>query len=311
MDNVLAKIKESGKKRGKFHRGLEEEYLRQLKTRGSLSFLRNTSIIGNDIDIQIRNNYINLYYRGASLLKFEWRNRANYIIEISEAYFRPVEPRGMVVSPKRSTDREGKDQPRVYAYDNQSILRLRQNFQTVVSQLKQNIDYLGRGRENSFEQLFIENNLNQKNNPEFIILDRQIVAGGLRRLDLVALSKIENNDEHRLNLIELKYGEDPRIQDVHDEQLDQYYKIFLNDYEHIALEYEEIIRQKKAINRWPYPKQNFKICRDSDTMRKIAVFGNINENSSLLKIAKKQFDYKTFFKVQNNTLREKGLKYVK
>lgn len=307
----MRKIKESGKKRGKFHRGLEKDYLRQLKTRGNLSFLRNSRVMGDDIDIQIRNNYINLYYKGASLLKFQWRNRDNYIIEISEAYFRPIEPNGMGVYPKCCKDKKGKNRPRIYEYDYKSILKLKHGFQTLISQLKRNIDYLGRGRENAFEQLFIENNLNQKNSPEFIILDRQIVAGGLKRLDLVAISQIENSDEYRLNLIELKYGEDPRIADVHDKQLDQYYKIFLNDYEHIASEYEEIIKQKKAINRWPYPKQNFKISRDSNTMRKIAVFGNINENSSLLKIAMKQFDHKTFFMVQNNTLREKGLKYVK
>lgn len=311
MDNVPVKIRKSGKKRKKFHRGLKDEYIKQLKTRGNLSFLRNISIIGNDIDIQIRDNYINLYYRGASLLKFQWENKNHYIIGISEAYFKPKEPQGMSISPKRCKDRKGKDRPRVYEYDNQSILKLRQNFHAIVLQLKRNIDYLGRGRENAFEQLFIENNLNQKNNPEFIILDRQIVVSGLKRLDLVAIDQLENSDEYRLNLIELKYGEDPRITDVHDEQLDQYYKIFLEDYEHIASEYEEIIRQKKTINRWPYPKQDFKISRDSNTMRKIAVFGNINENSSLLKIAMKQFDYKTFFMVQNNTLREKELKYVK
>ncbi len=38
----------------KFDRGLKQEYLNQLKTRGSLSFLRNTGLLGDDIDIQLR-----------------------------------------------------------------------------------------------------------------------------------------------------------------------------------------------------------------------------------------------------------------
>ncbi|MDP8260704.1 MAG: hypothetical protein P9L96_06915 [Candidatus Gygaella obscura] len=295
------------RKNRKFHRGLEDEYLRQLMTRGSLSFLRNSKLIGKNIDIQIRNNYINLYYKGASLIRFEWKNRSNYEIKISEAYFEPVSPKGMGVCPSPSKDKEGKDRLRVFKYDIVSIRQLRQNFKDIVSQFKKNIDYLGRGKENVFEQLFIESNLNQKNEPGFIILDRQIVVEGLKRLDLVALSKLENSIEYRMNLIELKYGEDSRIAEVHDKQLDMYYRLFLNDYTYIALEYEKIIVQKKAINRWPYRSIDFRISKNSNTMRKIAIFGNIKENSCLLIKAKKQFDRKTFYVVTNNILKEEEL----
>ena len=297
----------SARKNRKFHRGLKNEYLRQLMTRRSLSFLRNSKLLGENIDIQIRNNYINLYYKGASLIRFEWKNRSNYEIKISEAYFKPVSPKGMGVCPSFSKDKEGKDRLRVFKYDVGSIRQLRQNFKDIISQLKKNIDYLGRGKENAFEQLFIENNLNQKNEPEFIILDRQIVVKGLKRLDLVALSKLENSIEYRMNLIELKYGEDPRIAEVHDKQLDTYYRLFLTDYSHIVSKYEKIIKQKKAINRWPYSNIDFRISKDSNTMRKIAIFGNIKENSCLLKKAKKQFDRNTFYVVKNNILKEEEL----
>lgn len=152
----------SAEKNRKFHRGLEGEYLRQLMTRGRLSFLRNSNLLGDNIDIQIRNNYINLYYKGASLIRFEWKNKSNHEIKISEAYFKPVPPKDMGVCPVFSKDKEGKGRSRVFKYDVESIKRLKQNFKDIISQLKKNIDYLGRGKENAFEQLFIENNLNQK-----------------------------------------------------------------------------------------------------------------------------------------------------
>lgn len=129
-------------------------------------------------------------------------------------------------------------------------------------------------------------------------------------MDLVALSKLENSFEYRMNLIELKYGEDPRIAEVHDKQLDAYYRLFLNDYSHIVSEYEKIIKQKKDIKRWPYRNVDFIISKDSNTMRKIAVFGNIKENSCLLKKSKKQFDRKTFYVVKNNILKGEELRLV-
>lgn len=292
----------------KFHRGLEEEYIKQLRSRGSLSFLRNTKYIGKDIDIQIRDNYLNLYYKGASLLMFKWRDEQHYSIEISEAYFSPEVPAGLLnISCKVTKDKKGKERLRVYQLNSTSINTLKKYFSKIVLQLKRNIRYLGKGQENSFEQLFIENNLNRKNSPEFIIVDRQVVLGGLDRLDLIGLSKIANSDEYRLNLIELKYGEDRRIPDVYSKQLNKYYEAFLSDYPHIAKEYEEIIKQKIKINRWPYPRQEFKISREPATMRKIAVLGNIRANHPYIKEAVKDLDSNSYCVVKNNVLKEKEL----
>ena len=268
--------------------------------------MRNIKYIGRDIDIQVRDNYINLYYKGASLTKFEWKSNGKYSIEISEEYFKPAEPEGFIeFRLKRQRD---KSKIWICKFDNTSINKLEKKFKEIVLQLKRNIRYLGKGQENAFEQLFIDNNLKEKYNPEFIILDRQIVVGKLDRLDLIALSKIQKSDKYRINLIELKYGEDPRIPDVHNEQLNKYYTMFFNDYEHIATEYENIIKQKIAISRWPYSKIKYVISKDKNTMRKIAIFGNIDEKNALIEQAKKQFDKNTYYAVQNNVLNEKHLR---
>ena len=73
--------------------------------------------------------------------------------------------------------------------------------------------------------------------------------------------------------------------------------------------YEKIIRQKKAIDRWPYGNsEEFQISEDPLTMRKVAVFGNIDEKHPLLKQSKKQFDNKTVSIVINNIVEEDVLK---
>ena len=287
----------------KFQRGLKQEYLDQLKTRGTLSFLRNVSLLGGDIDIQFRDNYINLYYKGSSLMMFRWSSFSAYTVNISDAYFDPISP---VVLDKMSFKYSGKkEKMRRYNFNDRSIIKLKDNFKDIVTQLKRNIRYLGKGKENAFEQIFIENNtrFSQGKIPEFIILDRQVVVSGLDRLDLIAISKLSNSSKYRLNLVELKYGEDRRIPDVHDKQLKKYYDAFWADYDNIIDVYANVIKQKKDIGRWPYgDSMDFQISEDPKTMRKVAVFGNIDERNPLLKQSRKQFDSKTVSVIMNNII---------
>lgn len=270
------------------------DYINHLLSRGKLSFLRNRALIGDDVDIQFRGNYLNLYYKGASLLKFLWLSGETYEITINKKYLEPIGIKWL--KPKNR-------------FDDVSIQPIKLNFKDIVGQLKRNIRYLGTGKENAFEQIFIENNLRVRNEPSFKVIDRQVVIPPfLERLDLLAVSRIENSAEYRLNLIELKYGEDKRIKDVHNKQLDKYYLRFKKQYSSIIEQYQKIIEQKKKIGLLPHITEKITISKDPQTMRKIAVFGNIKKNHDLIGKAKQQFDKNTFYVVQNNTLEEDDLK---
>ncbi|MBU1086170.1 MAG: hypothetical protein KKD05_01480 [Candidatus Omnitrophica bacterium] len=269
-------------------------YIDDLRNRGKLSFLRNKNLIGTDIDIQFRGDYLNLYYKGASLLKFKWLSKNTYEITISKKYLEPSKIAWL------------QDKNRL---NDNSLKPIRKNFKQIVAQLKRNIRYLGKGKENAFEQIFIENNCNVRNRPSFIVIDRQVVIPGSKdRLDLVAISKIDGVNEYRLNLIELKYGEDKRIPKVHDEQLEKYHLRFKNDYPNIAKQYQAIIRQKMSIGLLPYLTQDISISKDSSTMKKIAVFGNIRDDHRFVEQARSQFDENTFYVIQNNILEESKMK---
>ena len=243
---------------------------------------------------------------------FKWKSSAKYVVNISEAYFKPVPPASMFHTNFKYTGKEEK--MRSYSFDKTSIREIARHFKEIVDQLKRNIRYLGKGKENAFEQIFIENNsrFSRGKTPWLIVLDRQVVVEGLDRLDLIAISKLPNTKEniYRLNLVELKYGEDKRIPKVHDDQLKKYYDAFVRDYDNIARVYENIIKQKRAIGRWPFgDPEEFRISKDPETMRKVAVFGNIDEDNPLIKQSKKQFDDKTVFIVQNNIITENILRH--
>jgi hypothetical protein len=270
------------------------EYINHLLSRGKLSFLRNKALIGDDVDIQFRGKYLNLYYKGASLLKFEWRSENTYEITISDKYLKPIEIKWLDARNK---------------LDDASIQPIRKNFKEIVKLLKINIRCLGKGKENAFEQIFIENNLNIRNEPSFKVIDRQVVIPGSKdRLDIVALSRIKDSAEYRLNLIELKYGEDKRIEDVYDNQLHPYYLRFKEEYPSIVEQYQKIIEQKKRIGLLPQITEKITISKDPKTMRKIAVFGNIKKNHNLISKAKQRFDENTFYAIQNNILEKGDLK---
>jgi len=66
---------------------------------------------------------------------------------------------------------------------------------------------------------------------------------------------------------------------------------------------------KKIVSRMRNnKKEEFQISEDPRTMRKVAVFGNIDEKNPLLKQSRKQFDNKTVSVVINNIIGEDIIK---
>ena len=283
----------------KFTRGLEEKYLNQLKTRGELSFLRNKKFFGKDVDIQFRENYINLYYYGASLLKFTWRKDGSYRAEISEAYCKPV--------PCTVFEFEHTVQGRTrgFKFTPETIHDFGTHFEEFCEAVKANIRCHGWSAEAAFEQLFIDMNLGHRSKPSFLILDRQANMGG-PELDVVALSKIPESGKYRLNLVELKYGEDPRIPEILQKQLKPYHAAFHAQYERVVEVYQKVIDQKKAIDRWYYPYP-VEISSDPTTMRMIGVFANVDPNGKLVKEARSKFSGEAHFVLKNYLLTEEDL----
>ena len=128
---------------------------------GFLSLLLREVSADQDLDLQIRDDYLNIYYKGNSLLKLT-RQHATYKVEIHAKFCK------------------GLDVPTTL---NEQTLA---TFLSLIPALKVNITRFGRSSlEIEYEQLIIRaNNDERRNNSEYFILDRQYALNSYR-FDLI------------------------------------------------------------------------------------------------------------------------------
>ena len=114
-----------------------------------------------DLDMEIRDNYVNIYYKGNSLLKLAEAKPDQYRAEIDPKFLVGVDAPGFEDAP--SVDRFLKDIPKI----------------------KENIIRAGHSSiETEYEQMIIRaNNYEPRNNSEYFIVDRQYSAGKAGRFD--------------------------------------------------------------------------------------------------------------------------------
>ena len=176
------------------------------------------------LDLQIRENYLNIYFRGNALLKLTERRGGKYRVEIHEKFVgeRPID------------DLVDEETTEV--------------FLSRIPYLKERIIQHGStSLETEYEQLIIRaNNWERRNNSEYFIIDRQHTRDSMR-FDLVGFFWDSKNrkkgDVVPLCLIEIKFGIAPDIQKLH-EQLGKYYDSMKEDFEEIANEAEILLKQK-------------------------------------------------------------------
>jgi len=140
-----------------------------------------------------------------------------------------------------------------------------------------------------YEQMIIRaNNLEERNNSEYIILANQYSAGK-DRWDLLALKwprrpRSGNNPVGRLALIEVKYALNTDIKDA-DQQLRRYYDYIKQNITPLCMEMELILRQKLAlglIRRTPQQiaqLQKLKLIQNIDEVEMVLYLVDYNPNS--------------------------------
>ncbi len=188
-----------------------------------------------DLDLEFRGNYINIYYQGHSILKLYQSGG----IDISEVF-----TRNLAGFPKSLKTSEEVDK-----------------YLELLPNIKDNVTYRDENRRSSksreleFEQLLIRaNNLESRNNSEYIILDRQYVVtnkGKKDRWDLVALrwprdkrGFVGGNDQKgHLSIIEVKYGLNPDIPKLKS-QIKRYGDYLEQYLEAICTDMQQILRDK-------------------------------------------------------------------
>ena len=253
-------------------RKLSDAFVYNLKT-GFLSEINQRAINDTDLDLQIRDNYLNIYYKGNSLLKLDEVTPERYRVTIDTKFTNGARIGDLV--------------------DTETT----QAFLDRVPFIKENILKHGKSSlEVEYEQMIIRaNNYEPRNNSEFYIIDRQITAGKAGRFDLTGFywkrAKRRKGQEVPFCLMEVKFALNADIQHVH-EQIERYYLAIQNRAGEMAEEAEGILRQKIELGHFNQPAnrlaamKTLSISRDINQFQFILVLIDYNPHSSLLNMGK-------------------------
>ena len=251
-------------------RGLSENYFDCLKS-GFLSGITESVKGDPDLNLEIRNNYINVYYKGNSLLKLSETSTHQYKAVIDKKFL------------------EGLRFPLVFTEGNID------QFLSAIPLLKQNIVKHGkRSLELEYEQMIIRaNNYEPRNNSEYFIVDRQYaVKEG--QYDLTGIfwerSRRRKNQEVPVCLMEIKFALNADINIVH-EQIYRYYKSIKPRAAEFATEMQFVFRQKLDLGIYKQPKERLaalktlKFSREIEKFQFILVLVDYNPYSSKLDLS--------------------------
>jgi hypothetical protein len=178
-----------------------------------------------DLNLEIREGYLNIYFKGHSLLKLIEASSTRYKTQIHKKF-----TSGLNVPSELKNEKDAAD------------------FLSCVPHLKQNIIKHGKNAlEIEYEQMIIRaNNYEPRNNSEYFIVDRQYTVD-IGRFDLTGFfwdrKRRRKNQEVDLCLMEVKFALNQDIKDVH-QQLSRYYQALKSKAVQIAEENETLFRQK-------------------------------------------------------------------
>lgn len=253
-------------------RGISESFLTCLKS-GFLSEFTERVKRDRDLNLELRESYINVYFKGNALLK---------LTEVGAL------PRYKVAIHKK------------FSEDLEIPLELTESnihqFVTNIPFIKENIIKYGqRSIELEYEQMIIRaNNYEPRNNTEYFIVDRQYtVKEG--RFDLTGIHwgmrGRQKNRNASVCLMEIKFALNQDLQLVH-EQLAKYYEPIKKNATDIAEEMEGVFRQKLELGLYNHPinrlnaMKTLTFSRDIKDFQFILILVDYNRNSRLLALGR-------------------------
>jgi len=195
---------------------------------------------GFEYDLQIRNNYFNLYYKGNSIGKISYSTKSQlYKVEIHNKFINKK-------IKERFTPKEGTYLVFMLRKEQLHPLFSSQNLLSMAQKVKE-IYYQ---EEITFEQMIMTDNVNR---PDLIIIDRQIVDKIVRtKMDLLALTQKKDND-YQFCVIEVKLGNNPELKGAVSGQLKGYIDRISYNFEDYKKCYEKNFTQKQELGLFDDP----------------------------------------------------------
>ena len=195
-----------------------------------------------ELDLRLRNNYFNLYYKGNSLAKVRIK-KVPYQITVHGKFAH--KGLGKIVDANAGSD---------YRTYSVSPDQLRSFFsKRNIQKLSAAIKVIHYSEELSLEQMLITDNLERE---DFFVIDRQVQGGALgrSRIDLLALRQVPGQrNRYQFLIIEIKLGNNVDLYDKVGIQLDGYKKTFETYFNEFKVCYERTYRQIKQTGVFSVP----------------------------------------------------------
>lgn len=204
---------------------------------------------GFEYDLQIRNNYFNLYYKGNSLGKISYSTKTQlYKVEIHNRFINKK-------IKEQFTPKEGTYLVFMLRKEQLYLLFSSNNLLSMAQKVK-NVNYQ---EEIVFEQMVMTDNVKRQ---DLIIIDRQIVdATSKTKMDLLALTQMQKKDnDYQFCVIEVKLGNNPELKGAVSGQLKEYIDRISDNFEDYKKCYEKNFTQKQELGLFDDPSlKNLKI----------------------------------------------------
>lgn len=197
---------------------------------------------GFEYDLQIRNNYFNLYYKGNSIGKISYNTKTQlYKVEIHNKFINKK-------IKERFTPKEGTYLVFMLRKEQLHPLFSSKNLSSMVQKVK-NVKHQ---EEIAFEQMIMTDNVKRQ---DLIIIDRQTVdATGRTRIDLLALTQTQKKDnDYQFCVIEVKLGNNPELKGAVSGQLKGYIDRISDNFEDYKKCYEKNFTQKQELGLFDDP----------------------------------------------------------
>lgn len=227
----------------------EENLNRLMRERGYL--VKNIINSKGELQLCLRDNYFNVYYRGNSLAKVEFKSEDKYAVGIHKKFV----PDTIINDADFSTSFKviaNKDNDTLYYFEiDQPKLRklLRQKY---IEDIKAKIAEVGFKEELEFQHTIVEDNVL---NEIYCFIDIQVTDSCFdkKRIDLIALRNVEGN-RYRLVIGEVKLGNNKELSDSVYYQVKEYSEHIKKHFNCYRDTYEKQYSQLKQLGLIPAHK---------------------------------------------------------
>jgi hypothetical protein len=204
---------------------------------------------GFEYDLQIRDGYFNLYYKGNSIGKISYKKtQKKYEVRIHQRFIDD--------KIKKRFSPVYKNSYLTFKITSKQLHPLfsSQNLNSMANEVKK-VDFQ---EEVIFEQMLMTDNIDRE---DLIIIDRQVMDKiSKTKMDLVALKKKENND-YQFCVIEVKLGNNPELKGNVISQLKDYIERIEDHFDDYKKCYEQNFKQKQEMGLFDKP-DDINIVRD-------------------------------------------------